>query len=408
MPIPVSCRATIALLFAGALHAQPAKCPADSARAPQSLPATIPIELHNNHVTLRVCRDTTPLFFVLDTGAGNTIYDLGVAKSLGVQLGAPFRAHGGGAGTVAGAQVRGESVVIPGASVSVPVTTAIDFSGITSAEGGRMQGILGADFIARFVVAIDYARRELRLYDRANFSYDGPGTSVPITLAGAFVYTRGSIELADGARVTGTFVVDVGSSLPLALAKPFVETHRLRDRIGRTVRRPSGRGVGGPSVANVGRLATLRIGTVEIARPVVHMYGDSAGVFSGSSLGDGNIGSDILRRFTVFFDYGGGRMILEPHAGTSEPFETDMSGVQLAATGASASLTVEFVLAESAAAEAGIQKGDVVVAVNGSPVSAGMLEELKRKLRREGERMTFTLRRNGSDVKVEFITRRII
>ena len=35
----------------------------------------------------------------------------------------------------------------------------------------------------------------------------------------------------------------------------------------------------------------------------LQQIGDSAGVFSTSSLGDGNVGADILRRFTVVLDY---------------------------------------------------------------------------------------------------------
>jgi hypothetical protein len=396
-----------ATVIATTASAQAPDCVTKPAQKPK-LPVVLPIELHANHVFVHVCRGTTPLLFVLDTGAGSSTFDLQTAKGLGVTLGAPFQVGGAGAGTVGAARITPDAVVIPGASINVPIAAAIDFSSITGPEGGQMQGILGADFISRYVVAIDYRNSELRLYDRDVFKYDGAGTTVPFTIVGAFIHVRGDVGLADGMSLPGDFVVDVGSSLALALAKPFVENNRLRDRIGSTVHRPSGRGVGGAAFADVGRVATFRIGGVAVQRPVTYLYGDSAGVFSGSSLGDGNVGGDILRRFTVYFDYRGRRMILEPHAGTNEPFETDMSGLQLTGSGSNPGLSVAFVVPSSAAWDAGLVKGDTVVSVNGNAVNASSLELLRQRLRREGESVEFTVRRNGADVIVRLVTRRIV
>ncbi|HYV96937.1 MAG TPA: aspartyl protease family protein [Gemmatimonadaceae bacterium] len=405
----VRASAVVAALAAPLLHAQTralSYCSAPAARRP-SLPAVIPIEIRNNHVTFTVCRGDKKLTFVLDTGAGNSIFDMETAKSMGVVLGAPGRANGGGAGTVPMAQVPHDSVYIPGISLTVPISTAIDFRSITGPEGSTLEGILGADFIARYIVALDYRNSEMRLYDRNAFTYSGSGTTVPFTLRGAFIFVSAELGLADGARVPGTFVVDVGSSLPLALAKPFVEANNLRSRVGPTVHRPSGRGVGGTSVADIGRVETLNLGGVEIKRPIAHLYGDSAGVFSSSNLGDGNIGADILRRYTVYLDYRARTMILEPHAGTAEPFEADMSGVQLVAAGGPR-LTVEFVLPASPAGEAGLMKGDTVVAIDGEPVSSATLEPFRKRMRTANERVAITIRRDGTERVLAFVTRRLV
>jgi hypothetical protein len=384
-----------------------AVCAALPARPATRLPAVIPIEIHNNHVLVRVCRRSTPLTFTLDTGAPFSIFDLTIARQLGVGIESNYRANGGGPGTAAAARTREDAVVIPGALVTVPITNAIDFSSL-AASGNELQGILGADFLSRFIVAIDYNARELRLFDRATFSYDGRGTTVPFTLRGNYIFVNGEVGLADGARIPGEFVVDVGSSLALSLAKPFVEEHRLRERVGTTVRRPGGRGVGGVSTADVGRVTDFRIGDVILQRPIVHLYGDSSGVFAGRTLGDGNVGADILRRFTVYFDYAKRRMIFEPHAGTAEPFEADMSGLQLAATGTGSGLSVDFVVARSPAGELGFAKGDTVVAVDGEAVTALKLDPLRRRLRRENETVKFTVRRNGSPRVLTLVTRRLV
>ena len=100
--------------------------------------------------------------------------------------------------------------------MSVPVANAIDFSGLTPREGRVVEGVLGYDFLARFVVSIDYAAGELRLSDRSTFR-DDRATSIPITFTSDHPHVEAEIRLADGETIRGTFVVDVGWS-PAALA----------------------------------------------------------------------------------------------------------------------------------------------------------------------------------------------
>lgn len=367
----------------------------------------VPIEVSNNHVYLTVCAGTRALDFLLDTGAPASFFDLGTAKSLGAELGQAFRASGAGAGTVAGARLRNLPVVLPGTDVTVTLSSAIDFSGLTGREGRVVEGVLGYDFLARYVVSIDYVAGELRLHDRNGFR-DDRATSIPITFVGNHPHVEAEIRLTDGETIRGTFLVDVGSSLPLSLAKPFVEQHRLRTRVGKTVRRPGGVGVGGPADADYGRVPLFRVGGVELRDVVTLMFGDNAGVFSGNPVWVGNIGSDILRRFVVTFDYERRRMFFSPHAGTAEPFEGDMSGANFNGNADLTQILVDFVVPGSAAADAGLRQGDVVTAVDGQPIRPRSLLDLRQRLRREGTRVSLTLQRGGDSIIVTLTTRRIV
>jgi len=392
------------LVFA-AISAAPV-CP--TLAADQTLPIHVPIEIVNNHVYVKVCAGSRQLQFILDTGAGQSFFDLGVATAAGVRLGSHFRGRGAGDGTIDGAAVENGTVALEGSGVSVPIRAALDLSRLPRREGHRMDGILGYDFISRYAVAIDYVGEELRLYDRDTFRYDGSGTSIPLTFADNHPMIDTDIRLANGDAVRGTFIVDVGSSLPLALTKPFVEKNRLRERVGTVVRRPSGGGVGGPATADIGRVAALRLGGVELHNVVTHLYGDSAGVFTGNPYWIGNIGGDALRRFTVILDYARSRIILEPRDRIDEPFETDMSGVAFIATSDGLDrIVVDYVLPGSPAAGAGLAAGDSLVAVEGAAVNEKTLIELRRRFRREGA-VELTLKRSGETRIVKLQLRRLV
>jgi hypothetical protein len=371
-------------------------------------PAILPIEIVNNHVYVRVCHGDRPLWFLLDTGSASTLLDLTAARAAGIPLGARLEARGGGSGSMAGAQLTGATIRIAETGATISVPAALDLSGLAGYEGRMPQGILGQDFIGRSVVAIDYHARQIRLYDADRFHYAGDGTRVPVALGSGHPHVRAELVLDDGSVVPADGVVDVGSALALSLTKPLVERFRLRDRIARQRGRAMGRGAGGPMRADVGRIAQLRIGTRSIERPVTALYGDDAGVFTTGSHFEANIGGDILRRFTVFFDYRRCEMILEPNADVAEPFETDMSGLEVSFDAAANAFVVESVAPDTPAATAGLRPGDVISSVDGRPPTAITLDAFRRLLRRDGATVSVHVRRAGRDVDLSLVLRRLV
>lgn len=398
--------------FAGAGSLSLAQSTNPCASRPPSVaasdPVRVPIQLANNHVLLTVCHAGRPLVFLLDTGAGANVLDLGTARRLGVELGAPMQAGGAGAGAAAGAMLDTGSVSIPGLPGEIPLAIALDLRRLQMSKGRQIDGILGYDFIERFVFAIDYRARELRLYDRTSFRYSGAGMEIPLIMENNHPHVRASVTLKDGGTIAGKFVIDVGSWQSVIITKPIVDQNRLRERVGPTMQFGGGGGLGGTVTSEIGRIARLDVGPVQLSNVVVAMFGDSAGVFSNNRLWDGNIGSDVLRRFTVYFDYRAPRMILEPHAGTSEPFEADMSGMRVATDSAFAELRVAAVNPGSPADEVGVRSGDAIVRIDGRDVTGAAVDPLRERLRRAGEQVTLTIRRGSATMEIRVVTRRIV
>jgi predicted aspartyl protease len=393
---------------AGAQAPASPSCGSDQATPRDGGPVELPVIIRSNHFVITVCRGDRPLSFVLDTGAPFSIIDLSLAKELGIQTGQTFSGRGAGSGSIAAASVRRDSARIAGTDIVVPFSQAMDFRALNAVGRLKIEGILGADFIGHFVLGLDYRDSVFRVYDRSTFAYAGTGAVVPFTTSRGFIFVDGELELLDGAKIPGRFVVDVGASGSLALAKPFVDANRLRERAGPTIRREAGRGVGGLILADVGRAQTFSIGGATLQHPIITLNGDSAGVLSGSSLGDGNIGGDILRRYTVVLDYARKRLIFERHAASDEPFEIDMTGLSMLPAFGGTGLVVQSVVPGSAAADVGIVAGDTIVAIDNAPATLTGLDAVRPRMLREGQRLTFMVRRKGTDVELLVVTRRLV
>jgi hypothetical protein len=380
--------------------------PGAPAVAPKDGPIVVPIQIVNNHVYLHMTGAGRDLSLIYDTGAGWTLLELGAAQSLGFRIGGKVNLGGAGSAPVRAFALSSGKLALP-QDTTVQVKPIVAFeTTLGQYEGIRFDGILGADFTRQFVVQLDYAGERMLLHPRS-FRYTGSATRIPITFKDGKPHAVGQIILADSARLPADCLIDVGASAPLVLSKPFVEKHRLLQRVGPTIRRRAGRGVGGSSWATIGRIPGVQIGTAVLQSPVTAMYGDSAGTLSSSNF-DCNIGGETLRRFNVFFDYGRKEMILEPTAAVSEPFETDMSGASFRVDAAAGGIRMVELMPRGPAEAAGLREDDLIVSIDGRPALEMGLEAFRRRLKRPGGEVELTIRRGQTDQTFRLPIRRLI
>ena len=286
----------------------------------------------------------------------------------------------------------------------------IPLDNIDEGTGRRADGLIGKDFLERFVVEIDYQTGRMNLYDPSKYVYSGTGTSLPITLAeGPIIEAR--IAMPGRGSLPCRLLVDAPFTGTLSFSRPFVEKHRLLDAataLTPQLLKSKMRGVGGESLTYIGRVGSLTVGPHSFERPIAEFCLAEGGTLARSDI-DGLIGAEILRRFRVIFDFPHLRMILEPGDALKDPFEHDMSGLEVRAVAPELkSFAVRRVHEGSPAAQAGVQVGDTITMINGSPTQGLTLPEIREYLRVSGREIRLTVTRGTEQKDFVFVLRRLI
>jgi hypothetical protein len=245
-----------------------------------------------------------------------------------------------------------------------------DETGWVAVEGAPSEGLIGYEFVKRAILTVDYAKRTLTLTKPEAFHPPAGVDPVSFTFSS---HTPMVSALVDG--VPGEFEVDTGSRGALTLMAPFARTNGLIDKYHAKVTGTVGYGIGGPSKALLGRAEKLTIGGATVTAPVVEISTDKLGAGSSAHTA-GNIGGDILKRFTVSLDYAKRLAWFQPNALASEKEIFDRSGLWISRASDGA-IRVSDVIDESPAAKSGLITGDELVSINGKKAADWQLYDLR-------------------------------
>lgn len=369
----------------------------------------IPFEPFGDHILLSVrVNGTGPWWFGLDTGASATVLDLELARDLGLSIQGSLAVSGRGEGKPEVNLASGVSFELPGVAIVDQTVITLPLRALLEHRVGRaIDGVLGFDFLARFVTEIDYEKRRLRLHDPAGFTYRGDGSTVPMEIMGSQPHIEASLTLTARPPIQGLFMLDTGSGGALTLNGPFADAHDIVAALPKVVRFDGAGGIGGQSSRLVGRVDSASIAGLQFDHPIIAVSLDIEGSGANERRA-GLIGARILSRCTLFLDYDHEQVILEPNAHHGEPFEWDKSGITLVtANDDFHTFQVQSVVAMSPAADAGIREGDLLVSIDGRTADQWTLGTLK-ELFLTDRNVSIVLQREGAQLETRVALRPIL
>lgn len=374
----------------------------------QSPLATVPFKFYGNHIYVNVAVNgsSTPLSFILDTGAATSVISLKNMEALKLESTGKIPIRGAG-GDVTGQLLQNADLSVVGLKdFHTPLRVAIPLARLEAIGGTKIDGVLGHEFFRNFTVKIDYQNSQIEVFDRNSFKYQGTGEVLPLIFKGRHPHIAGKVSLNGEEEVAGDFVIDIGSSQSLLLTTKFINENKVLDKLSPVIDLPSlGGGVGGEINASMGRIKTLRIGSLEITNPLTTLSQSRRGAVAGSNNYIGNIGTGILKHFDVTFDYKNKEMILEKNTTSFKVQKFNTSGI--VARKSKENYKIFGLIKNSPATEAGLQVDDILIKINGVPTSQMSLAEIREIFKEEGK-LKLEIKRNNKIFSTELKLRKLL
>jgi hypothetical protein len=376
---------------------------------PDSGHALVPFRLVRNQVRIAAkINGVGPFQLVLDTGMPTS--DVLLLRSLrldGLKLtdsGASTPLVGaGGAGQERSAVVveKGVSITLGELAMSgVRATVLPDHAGFPT----TIDGIIGGALFDRFVVHLDMGAGQMELVEPSGWSPPEGASVLPLIRVPGAAFVEVRVAVGDEEPAPAQVVIDLGASHAISL-------NRRADGSlappAKTIDAALGRGLSGVVHGVLGRIRRLEIGPFSFENVVAAFPVAEHQHSGGLDFRDGNLGAEILKRFDVSFDYRSSRMVLSKNKLFGEPFEHDMSGLELDWL-EDGTLSVRSVLAGSPAADAGIQPEDLLLGIGQRSLDALSEDEIRDALRGDGKEVQFLFRRGPKVFMKRLRLRRLV
>lgn len=243
-------------------------------------------------------------WFILDSGAGMTVIDRAMADQMDLPAFGEINAVGVG-GAVKTRMRKCEQLELGPLTLKNPVLLELDLAAIGRAVGVPLAGIVGYQIFQAGVVEIDTTAPAVNLRDPTRFELTGDGRWQELFIDGNHPIVKGRIPPDEA----GYFRLDTGAANTVSFNSPVVERLKLADGKNLGAARIEG-GVGGFQRSQAGRLDWLELAGRRFEKPSVTFSLAKTGAFADEHL-MGNVGTGLLGRFIIVFDYGSQRVALQ-------------------------------------------------------------------------------------------------
>lgn len=400
----------------------------------------IPFKFINNLIFIPMTVNGVELTFLLDTGvAENTIFSLeNKEMTLPSMEKMKFSGLGGNASIEGFKSDRNIAKIgnhIINNSLMLYIILDEDFN-ISPHVGIPVNGILGYHFFKDYPVIIDYSSKKITVFkDQQLFlkkvqKFD----ELPISIEKSKPYIDTEVEMTNEKK-TSKLLIDLGNSDAIwlfpTLIKDFVYNRpNIEDFLGR--------GFNGDIYGKRSRIHNFYLGDFKFEKPLTAMP-DEYSIQHLNLVKDrkGSLGGDIMRRFTVAFDYQNEKLYLRKNRNYDDPFHFNMSGLDFKQDGLqwekdyltfrtlnekstagngelyNSNLQYKFILKplfsiagvrkDSPAYKAGLKKDDNLIVINGRKTADMTLNKIMEMMKsEEGKTISMTIDRKGVELKFSF------
>lgn len=404
----------------------------------------IPFKLINNLIFIPIKVNGIELNFMLDSGVEETIlFSMEDKKEVSFFNVEKITLRGlGSEASIEGLKSTKNILEINGMkSTNHLLYIVLDQSfNLSSHIGIPVNGIIGYHFLKNNLVEINYGSKKISVYkntDKNKKRINKKFQLVPITIERSKPYIASSVILNSN-EIPVKLLIDIGNSDAIWLFENKSKGIKVPEK---NFEDYLGKGFSGDVEGKRAHISEFKLSQFEFRNPIV-AFPDSASIKNVRMVKDraGSVGSEILRRFSVVFDYPNQQLFLRKNSNFNSPFNYNKSGVELQHYGlqwvqetvhletipiiigdavdtrgnnANNNFKYKFVLKpiyiiinvrkNSSAAISGLKKGDIIVKINDIPGYQFTLEKINSLLKSEEENwINFEVERDSQILKFKF------
>jgi len=391
---------------------------------------TLPFVLINNLVFIPIKVNGVELNFLLDSGVEETIL-FSLDDNPGVKFYNSEKISLRGLGSedaIEGLKTTNNILEIEGAkSHQQLIYVILDQSyNLSSQIGIPVNGIIGYQFFRENLVRIDYRSKKVVVYknDEANrIKLEKKFEKIPLTIERFKPYLIGNATILKSV-IPVKMLLDTGNSDSVWLFQNLTEKITVPPK---NFDDFLGKGFSGDIEGKRAKISNFSFGKYDFKLPVV-AFPDSSSVKSVRMVKGraGSIGGEILKRFSVVFDYKNQLLYLKKNSSFGEPFGYNKSGIEIKHNGLQwvketvkletvplpgtikfdsngTNITNEFkykfelkpiyeianIRKDSPAERSGLKKGDIILSINRAPTYRYSLQKINEMFKTDGDIMIF-------------------
>ena len=405
----------------------------------------IRFELINNLMVVPMKVNGAELAFILDTGVSSPIlFNLSDQDSIQVNDVSTISLKGLGEGPPIEALKSEHNVFKLGQATNVNQNLFVVLDrelNLSTSLGRPVHGIIGFDVFKSFTVEVNYSKKFIRLhrpgqFDKAKLSRM---QEIPIEIRSNKAFVEGVVTLEDDSERQVKLLVDTGSSDAIWLFQDLEKGLEVPEE---NYEEFLGKGLSGEIYGLRTRIKAFRIGDYQLFEAkAAFPFRESFTHLINLNDRNGSVGGEVLKRFNMVVDYQSAKLYLKKNSSYKDPFQYNMAGIDLQHNGVRLirqriadvhgkvkpeekttigsvqilmeqrtrlSLVPEIVVsgirAGSPADQAGLQQGDIILAVNGKKVHEYKLQEILQMLNeKEGKRVRVRIERYKRELSFSFV-----
>ena len=404
----------------------------------------IPFKFINNLIFIPIKVNGVELVFLLDSGVEETIlFSMNEKKEISFSNIEKIRLRGlGSEEAIEGLKSSNNILEIKGSkSTNNILYIVLDQTfNLSSYVGIPVNGIIGYHFLKNNLVEINYERKRITVFrdtEKNRKRIEKKYQKMAVSIENSKPYMKSNV-LINSAEIPVKLLIDIGNSDAIWL---FENTDKLIVVPAKNFEDYLGMSFSGDVEGKRAFISKFTFSKYEFINPII-AFPDLSSIKNVKMVKDrsGSVGSEILRRFNLVFDYSNQTIFFKKNSDFYSPFSYNKSGVEIQHNGlqwvqetftiqtvpimkfgdpASNEYTsqnnfkfkfelkpiyiISNIRKNSLAAVSGLKKGDTIIKINKVPAFQYTLENINSLLKSEDEKwISFQVKRDGKELMFKF------